>query len=795
MRFIILSFFVTLTSFISAQFTMTGVDNDQNNPLDCASIGGSPTNFTYDGSGANYPANTNETLTLCPDLTQGSKVRITFATNAGFTFDIDGSDNLNIYDGPTTASPLLGTYNSTSHPLGMTVEATWNNPSGCLTLEFISDGSNEASGWTANITCGNPPQPFENHIEAFINESYVDNLNPSDTGYVDVCLGDSILFVAKPDFPFSLENTGAGYSQTNNTVNFQWTISGVGQFTGDSLWFTPPSRTGYFVELRTQDGFPTTEVMNCKVRVSQLPSFAGSGTLEDTVCLGEVTELIGGVTATDTAGVNVPGGEFVIGGTYAGLTVLPDGAGASYSTTIPISGFGAGATIQNGSDIDSLLLAMEHSFLGDLEVELECPNGTSIVIFNGNAGGGGGTFLGDDTDQDGGPPGPEIWTYAFSETYSTWDDLITENGNGNTIANSGGFQSMNPNGVYEPEASFAGFIGCPINGAWTITVTDNLGIDDGYIFSWGLFFNQSLFPETEGYQNTIVDDYWTDDPTIVGGQEDTVLLVSPTIEGEYEYTFNVVDDFGCAYDTTVNFFVAPGPQIFNDTTACDLGLDVSGTQSYQGGEWSAQDTAIHFNPSEFVENPIIYTSTPGTYLVTYTDLQCNRSESAEIYFPGYPYTHISDTSLCEGVDFLIYADTNMHNIDYVWSDGTIGRGRIVTGPNTYTVTVSNECHSYTTSVDIGEKECGITVPNVITANGDGINDRFLIDFNGLLKYEIVITNRWGNVVYESTDPTDAWDGTNKGGDPVVEGTYFYQIVAEKESGEEINAQGFVQVVK
>lgn len=794
MKNLLLTLFV-FTGFIGfGQFTMTGPDNDANNPLDCGTIAGSPTNFTYNGTGS-YPANANEVLTLCPDLSQGSKVRISFATNTGFTFDIDGSDYLKIYDGPDINAPLIGTYNSVTHPLGMNVEASWNNPSGCLTLEFISDGANEATGWDANITCGNPPQPFENHIEAYVNDGTTDELNPSDTGYVDICLGDSILFVANPDFPHSLENTGTGYSQSNSTVNFEWTVSGVGQFQGDSFWFKPTARTGYFVELRTTDGFPTTEVMNCKVRVSQLPSFAGAGTLEDTVCLGELTSLVGGTTTTDTAGVDVPGGTFIIGGTFAGLTVLPDGAGVSYTTSIPISGFGPNATIQSASDLDSLTLAMEHSYLGDLEVELECPNGTSIVIFNGNAGGGGSTFLGDDTNIDGGAPGPEIWTYVFSDTYANWSDLITENGNGNTIPNTNGFPSMNPNGIYQPEDPFSGFVGCPINGPWTITVTDNLGIDDGYIFSWGLFFNQNLFPNTEGYQNVIVQDWWTDDPAIVGGQQDTVLIVDPSTDGQYDFTFNVVDDFGCAYDTTVSFFVAPGPQIFGDTIACNSVLEVSGTSSYAGGLWSVQDTAIHFDPSVNNENPTIWTTTPGTYIITYTDIQCDRSVSSEVFFPGYPYTNVNDSVICQGASMELWADTSSHNDIYQWDTGEEGRMIVVSEAGEYTVTVSNVCHTYSTTATIGEKECGISAPNVITPNGDGKNDFFFIEYNGLKDFQIVITNRWGNTVYESTDPSAAWDGTNKGGAEVSSGTYFYQIVATLESGVEIQEQGFVQVVK
>jgi hypothetical protein len=87
--------------------TLTGPDYNPSNPLNCAGIvptGG--TNF-IDGTG-NYTPNMNETLVLCPDLTQGSKVSISFATNIGFEWDVHPTDTLYIYDGSSTAAPLLG---------------------------------------------------------------------------------------------------------------------------------------------------------------------------------------------------------------------------------------------------------------------------------------------------------------------------------------------------------------------------------------------------------------------------------------------------------------------------------------------------------------------------------------------------------------------------------------------------------------------------------------------------------------------------------------------------------------
>ena len=206
MNKLVLFFFSIYISAIGfSQLTLTGPDYPQLAPLNCSGIvppaGG--TNFT-DGVG-NYLPNMNEIVVFCPDLTQGSKVSIAFATNIGFTFNIHPTDTLYIYDGPSITSPLIGAYNSVTNPNGMFVQASFqNNPTGCLTVRFKSNGANEGTGWDANVACGNPQQPFFPHIEAFLNGAGSNALNPLDTGYVDICFGDSILFVATPTFPYSL---------------------------------------------------------------------------------------------------------------------------------------------------------------------------------------------------------------------------------------------------------------------------------------------------------------------------------------------------------------------------------------------------------------------------------------------------------------------------------------------------------------------------------------------------------------------------------------------------------------
>ena len=113
----ILSFFVLFYAQSWSQVVIMGdAGFPEGNPMDCDNFGIAGTNFEDPGGGGNYPANFNDTTIFCPDLNLGTKATITFAINAGFEFDVDGSDFIQVYDGPNTNAPLLGIHNSITDP-------------------------------------------------------------------------------------------------------------------------------------------------------------------------------------------------------------------------------------------------------------------------------------------------------------------------------------------------------------------------------------------------------------------------------------------------------------------------------------------------------------------------------------------------------------------------------------------------------------------------------------------------------------------------------------------------------
>ena len=88
-------------------------------------------------------------------------------------------------------------------------------------------------------------QPFNLHMQAFLNGDVVNVMNPLDTGFVDVCMDDTLVYVVTPDFYNSLENTGSGYSQDVNTnIDFSWTIDGDTYLNNDTIVFIPSSANG-----------------------------------------------------------------------------------------------------------------------------------------------------------------------------------------------------------------------------------------------------------------------------------------------------------------------------------------------------------------------------------------------------------------------------------------------------------------------------------------------------------------------------------------------------------------------
>ena len=75
-----------------------------------------------------------------------------------------------------------------------------------------------------------------------------------------------------------------------------------------------------------------------------------------------------------------------------GALFIPDDQSQCFSDTLLFGGFNAGQTIQSATDIENFFINFEHSFMGDIVISFECPNGQTLIVHQQ---GGSGTFLGE----------------------------------------------------------------------------------------------------------------------------------------------------------------------------------------------------------------------------------------------------------------------------------------------------------------------------------------------------------------------------------------------------------------
>lgn len=664
---------------------------------------GNPNTF-LDGFGGAYSSNLSDTMTICSDGINGFAVALVFAQEVAGYWDVDETDTLYIYDGNDTQAPLIGAYNNGNLQFGtLSVVSSEANQSGCLTLVFVSDGADEAQGFSGTATCFYPCQPIEPYITS------TPQIFPSDSsGTIDVCLGDTVWLTANANFPLSGSGNGA-YNQTLANSNLEWLIAGGYQVTGTSGYFVPTQNAGFYVDLVITDTLGCLEYARTKVRVSTVPSYIEMATvLDDTICPGESTIILGGLNSIlqDTTGVEPTTGEFIIGGLFSDPEPLYDGATGTpqdlYTTPITISGANPTDTISSGEQVINVCIEMEHSWLTDLEAWLTCPNGTTVPLFNaynetfganlpGYLPGGFPASSGINL----GIPGPGIgdgtcWSYCFSGTQNTFGSFEDEYQ---------GMTTQMTSGTYLPEESYDALIGCPINGTWSINIADNWGGDDGYICQWSIELADSLTPEPEFYTPQIVSGVWTPDPSITN-LGDTAIEVLPPGAGNHSYTFTIEDNFGCNHDTTVTIHVVPPLADFvNDTAVCSETFSLSAADYDIIGEWTYNGPLggnATFTPNQFAHQPLVEIDGYGDYEFIYESSFCGQSDTIVVDFNPTPSpVALANQTICPGTNLVFDAANEDIGATYLWAPsgatGQVLEMDSVLNSGGIQVTVTNDC--------------------------------------------------------------------------------------------------------
>lgn len=101
----------------------------------------------------------------------------------------------------------------------------------------------------------------------------------------------------------------------------------------------------------------------------------------------------------------------------------------------------------------------------------------------------------------------------------------------------------------------------------------------------------------------------------------------------------------------------------------------------------------------------------------------------------------------------------------------------------------------TTSINFSIAESQLEIPNYFAPGQNGETTKeFRVFYKSLIKFKCSIFNRWGNKIYEWTDPAKGWDGKYKGS-YVSTGVYFYIITAEGSDGKKYKKGGDINVLR
>ena len=283
------------------------------------------------------------------------------------------------------------------------------------------------------------------------------------------------------------------------------------------------------------------------------------------------------------------------------------------------------------------------------------------------------------------------------------------------------------------------------------------------------------------------------------------------------YLVEVTSNNGCVGYDTFDITFHPKPIAnFNYTDFCDgSNINITNTTTWNGTPNSSDYFNFNFilgdNTTSQLENPTHNYANPGNYiisLVVSTESGCTDSIAKSIQILPIPDCIITveescgqtanfsnvitnGNSLISSYEWTVLPNlfqNNQSNFDYTFQSGGIYNGDLI-------LTTNNGCEyeypfnfTITPKVDLPE----LIIPNIITANNDGINDEIIINsvFEECFEYELKLFNRWGSLVYTMNTSADAFKGLDETGNELIEGTYFY--ILESEQGEK---HGFITIVR
>ncbi len=222
----------------------------------------------------------------------------------------------------------------------------------------------------------------------------------------------------------------------------------------------------------------------------------------------------------------------------------------------------------------------------------------------------------------------------------------------------------------------------------------------------------------------------------------------------------------------VHYLDEPVINLGSDTTLCEGSLL----------KLSAPDKAIAYHWQDGSTRNNFTVNKAGLYWVEVSTPCLKYKDSIQVSYTSPPVVDFAREIIYTATDgpLTLNAAQDLSNATYRWQDGSTEAQLSIQGQGIYWVEVTNPCGTVRDSVLVKdmvvppEPECiSREMPNVITPNGDGANDTFIIPCMQGQQWEIIIYNRWGKVVYQNSAYNGEWQARD-----LANGTYFYSLTGK-----------------
>jgi gliding motility-associated-like protein len=212
------------------------------------------------------------------------------------------------------------------------------------------------------------------------------------------------------------------------------------------------------------------------------------------------------------------------------------------------------------------------------------------------------------------------------------------------------------------------------------------------------------------------------------------------------------------------------------------------------------------------QHPYANAGTYQVYLVAIDPNTCNQRDTSAVFTvtvspnPTASYTYTPNPTQANTPVTFLNASVGGTRFKWLFDDGdtlmtirpdtTVSHFYNATGTyNTCLVAYNNSGCSDTTCQSVSVTvNALVDVANSFSPNGDGINDRIFVRGYGIAKMTWTIYNRWGAVVYQSTDPKEGWDGRTNGKLQPQEG-YHYTLIVEFGSKDRTTKKGDITLLR